>query len=91
MKWGWHWMAASSENLSPVGPDEIPVAEDPSACLMQDKAGEGKSAKSTGQHISRKKDKTQVNQKPNAQLKTKNPKPTIQYLSLKIDSSLKDF
>lgn len=40
-------MAGSEESWSPEGPDGSPGAADPSACLMGDKAGEGKSADST--------------------------------------------
>lgn len=40
-------MVGSGENWSPGGPDGNPDAADPSACLMRDKAGEGKAAKST--------------------------------------------
>lgn len=42
-------MVGSEESWSPGGPDGSPVAADPSACLTSDKAGEGKSAKLTGQ------------------------------------------
>lgn len=42
-------MVGSEESWSPVGPDGSPVAVDLSACLMWDKAGEGKSAKSTAE------------------------------------------
>lgn len=47
MKSGWHWMMESEESLSPEGPDVSPAAADPSACLTQDTAREGKCAKST--------------------------------------------
>lgn len=48
----WHWMVGWEESWSPVGPDGSPGAADPSACLMWDKAGEGKSAKSTEEKTS---------------------------------------
>lgn len=42
-------MAGSEESWSPAGPYGILDAADPSACSKQDKAGEGKSAKSTAE------------------------------------------
>ena len=42
-------MVGSEESWSPGGPDGSQVAADPSACLTQDKAGEGKSAESTAE------------------------------------------
>lgn len=46
---GWRWMAGSRESWSPAGPVASPVAWDPSAYLMRDKAAEAKSAKSTAE------------------------------------------